>query len=57
MLSKACKNSELVIIEDMNHILKEVGTKDRSLNFASYSNPELELSSQLCSTIIEFINK
>jgi uncharacterized protein len=57
MLSKACKYSQLVIIEDMNHVLKEVGTRDRAANFASYGNPELELSAQLCSSLIEFIKK
>lgn len=56
-LNKANKNSELVIIKDMNHILKEVGTKDRSLNIASYGNPALELSLPLCSALIEFIKK
>jgi pimeloyl-ACP methyl ester carboxylesterase len=56
-LNKACKNSELVIIKDMNHILKEVGTKDRSLNIASYGNPALQLSVPLCSALIEFIKK
>jgi len=56
-LNKANKNSELVIIKDMNHVLKEVGTKDRELNIASYSKPELELSVQLCSALIKFIKK
>ena len=57
ILSKASPKSELVIVEDMNHILKEVATKDRALNFASYSNPELGLSDQLCKSLISFIKK
>jgi len=57
ILSKASPKSELVIVEDMNHILKEVATKDRALNFSSYSNPDLALSDQLCKSLISFIKK
>jgi pimeloyl-ACP methyl ester carboxylesterase len=57
ILSKASPKSELVIVEDMNHVLKEVATKDRALNFSSYSNPDLELSYQLCKSLIDFIKK
>jgi hypothetical protein len=57
ILSKASPKSELVIVEDMNHVLKEVATKDRALNFSSYSNPDLELSDQLCKSLISFIKK
>ena len=57
ILSKSNPKSELVIIEDMNHILKEVSTKDRAINVASYSNPDLELSDQLCKSLISFIKK
>jgi len=57
ILSKSNPKSELVIVEDMNHILKEVTTKDRALNFSSYSNPDLALSDQLCKSLIDFINK
>ena len=57
ILNKANPKSELVIVEDMNHILKEVATKDRTINISSYTNPELELSTQLCKSIIDFIKK
>jgi pimeloyl-ACP methyl ester carboxylesterase len=57
ILNKANPKSELVIVEDMNHILKEVATKDRTLNISSYTNPELELSTQLCKSLIDFIKK
>jgi len=57
LLSNSNKNSELDIIENMNHILKEVATNDRAINIQSYSNPELALSDELCKKIIEFIKK
>ena len=55
ILSKACKNSKLVIIKDMNHILKNVPTLNRMKNTASYSNPDLPLSAELCRSIVRFI--
>jgi len=55
MLAKACKNSKLMVIEDMNHILKEVATNDRKINFESYSNPDLPLSEGLCKALIDFV--
>jgi len=55
LLSKSNKNAELAIIENMNHILKEVPTSDRAINIQSYSNPELALSEELCKKLIEFL--
>ncbi len=55
-LSKANKNSELAVIEKMNHILKNVPTRDKNINIQSYSNPELPLSSELCKRITNFLN-
>jgi pimeloyl-ACP methyl ester carboxylesterase len=57
LLSKSNKNSELAVIENMNHILKEVPTSDRTINSQSYSNPELPLSDELCKRIIDFLKK
>jgi pimeloyl-ACP methyl ester carboxylesterase len=57
LLSKANKKSKLVIIENMNHILKEVPTQDRTKNIQSYSKPDLALSEKLCKRVIEFIKK
>lgn len=55
LLSKSNANSILAIIENMNHILKEVKTSDRTINIQSYSEPELALSEELCKKLIEFI--
>lgn len=57
LLSDANQRSKLVIVENMNHILKEVSTSDRMINAQTYSNPELDLSPEFCRTIIEFLNK
>lgn len=57
LLSKSNKNSELAVIENMNHILKEVPTSDRTINSQSYSNPELPLSDELCKKLIDFLKK
>lgn len=55
ILSKANTNSKLVIIENMNHVLKEVTTTDRAANIKSYGNPDLALSAKLCTALLEFI--
>ncbi len=55
ILSQADKNSKLVIIKDMNHKLTYVPTLDRMKNAASYSNPDLPLSAELCKSIVSFI--
>ncbi len=57
LLAGADKNSKLVIIENMNHILKEVPALDRIKNIQSYSEPDLALSKKLCESIVEFIKQ
>ncbi|WP_230178054.1 alpha/beta hydrolase [Peribacillus sp. Bi134] len=49
-------DSELLILEKMNHVLKEAPA-DRAGNLATYTNPELPLSTGLINGIIEFLNK
>ncbi|WP_260284350.1 alpha/beta hydrolase family protein [Peribacillus aracenensis] len=50
------KDSELLILEKMNHVLKEA-PEDQKGNLATYTNPELPLSPGLVNGIIEFLNK
>ena len=52
-LHNAQPNSELVIIENMNHVLKTI-EKDED-NLTSYSSPDFPLSSELISAIENFI--
>ncbi|WHY57527.1 alpha/beta hydrolase family protein [Peribacillus simplex] len=55
-LHKEKSDSELLILEKMNHVLKEA-PEDRKGNLATYTNPELPLSPGLVNGIIEFLNK
>ncbi|GIV27182.1 MAG: alpha/beta hydrolase [Bacteroidia bacterium] len=55
-LKEHCKNCELKIIENMNHVLVDA-PKDRKSNIETYSNPDLTLSKDLIHTIIKFIKK
>jgi pimeloyl-ACP methyl ester carboxylesterase len=54
-LHKANPKSTLVIIENMNHVLKTI-TKDED-NLKSYSSPDFPLSKELIATIEAFIKK
>jgi uncharacterized protein len=54
-LSKSNPKSKLKIIENMNHILKNVPTIERKANIQSYYVPDLALSEALSKTLIEFI--
>lgn len=56
LLHKANPNSELKIIEGMNHVLKE-SELDFQKNSQTYSNPELPLKKELAESIAEFILK
>ena len=53
-LANASKNGKLVIIKNMNHVLKTV-TGDAQENYAAYSNPELPVNPELAKAIIDFI--
>ena len=54
-LHEAKPNSELVIIENMNHVLKTI-EKDED-NIKSYYSPDFPLSEELINSIDTFINK
>ena len=49
--------SELLIIENMNHILKEVKTDDRNDNIATYSNAESTIKEELVKGIAKFVTQ
>jgi pimeloyl-ACP methyl ester carboxylesterase len=53
-LAKAAKNGKLVIVKNMNHVLKTV-TGDAQENMASYSNPALPVNPELSKAIIDFV--
>lgn len=54
LLKKSKPNAELVIIENMNHIFKEIEGDDNE-NMKSYNNPDLVVSEKLITTITLFI--
>ena len=54
LLSAAKPDAKLLIIENMNHVLKE-SDSDQQKNMATYTNPVLPLKSGLAEEIISFI--
>lgn len=51
-------NSQMDIIDDMNHVLKVLSSPDdMNENIASYSNPNLPISARMMAIITEFINR
>lgn len=53
-LAGAGENAELKVIEDMNHVLKEVESLEE--NQASYSDPSFPLADGLITTISDFLS-
>ena len=51
------KKSELVIIKNMNHILKIIDSTDRKENIQSYGDPDLPISTELINSIVKFVLK
>lgn len=54
MLSASKPDSKLLIIENMNHVVKECGS-DLQKNVATYNNPDLPLKAGLVDEIVSFI--
>ncbi|MBY7142178.1 alpha/beta hydrolase [Virgibacillus sp. NKC19-3] len=55
-LYEAKDDSELIIIEDLNHVLKEA-PEDREGNVATYADPNLPLADGLMDGIVEFLRE
>jgi len=55
LLKAAKPDASIAIIENMNHIFKEIKGDDKE-NQESYSNPELSVIPELISKITGFIN-
>jgi len=55
LLAAAKPDAKLLIIENMNHVLKESGS-DPQKNMATYYNLELPLKSGLVDEIVKFVN-
>jgi hypothetical protein len=55
-LAAANPKAKLLLIEGMNHVLKEV-PPDRDKQIASYSNPDLRLAPEFLVGIVDFVRK
>lgn len=56
LLSEASEKADLVLIEGMNHILKDA-PEERNANMMTYSNPKLPLSDGVLSAIVDFVKE
>ncbi|MGO4906577.1 alpha/beta hydrolase [Flavobacterium sp. W20_MBD1_R3] len=54
LLKKAKPEAEVILIENMNHIFKEIKGDDTE-NMKSYSNPDAPIAAKLTSTITTFV--
>ncbi len=57
LLHKANENSELLIIENMNHVFKEVKSDDRMENAATYTKADLPIKTELIVGLTKFVTK
>lgn len=56
-LVESNENSELAILDQMNHIFRKIETKDRLVNTKSYNEPNLPLHPELVSILTEFVKE
>jgi alpha-beta hydrolase superfamily lysophospholipase len=47
--------AKLVVIDDMNHVLKAVGSEDRAANVATYGDPSLPVHPELVEAVAGFV--
>jgi uncharacterized protein len=55
LLKKANGAAEMLIIKNMNHVLKTIDSDNKGINIASYSNPTLLIEQELVDAIAEFV--
>ena len=56
-LNSANPKSRLLIIENMNHVLKEIPAGDQAANMAAYKSLDYDLPDQLINSMVEFIQE
>jgi len=57
LLATAQPNAQKVIIENMNHVLKDCEKTDTMSQLATYKNPELPINKELVRAVVAFIKK
>ncbi|QES89942.1 alpha/beta hydrolase [Rhizosphaericola mali] len=55
-LHAANSKSQLIILKNVNHIMKTIVDRERQANIATYNNPDLPISELLVTDIVKFIN-
>ena len=56
-LKTAAPRAELVLLPDVNHVLKLVASDDRASNLATYADPSLPIASGIVDAIASFIER
>ena len=57
LLKKASPSAKLLLIEKMNHVLKDCDTTDPQKQMAVYTNPSLPVNAVLLSSLGTFIKE
>lgn len=57
LLKKAKPTAELLLIDSMNHVLKDCDTMDQQKQIEVYTNPSLPVNRTLISSLSTFVNK
>ena len=57
LLADAQPKGKLVIIPEMNHVLKDVSVDDRAANFATYADPSLPVDPGIVETVAGFVKR
>lgn len=55
LLAAQAKSGQLVLVKNMNHVLKIVNSSDRTANIQAYSKPDLPVANEVISSISNFI--
>lgn len=55
-LGKAAPRAKLVLLPDVNHVLKSIASDETGANLASYGNPSLPVDRRLVDTIAKFVH-
>ena len=57
LLKKACPAARFLLIDRMNHVLKDCDVTDQQQQLAVYTNPSLPVNTILISSVSSFIKK
>jgi pimeloyl-ACP methyl ester carboxylesterase len=57
LLAAAQPKSKLVLVPQMNHVLKDVASDDSAANLATYADPSLAVDSTLVETVAAFVKR